>query len=69
MVARDTNHDIVHPMLRPDLDVSDKRLYEEMARELEFDPSLKDKDSYMQFMCYNQFSYLKFKANLSEIPY
>ncbi|KAL7542767.1 hypothetical protein ACHAWF_007248 [Thalassiosira exigua] len=59
MVATDLNNDIVHPILRPDLDENDKKLYTDIATELGYDPTLKDNMSYMQFMNYNQFAYLE----------
>lgn len=62
MVAADKNEDIVHPILRPDLDEHDMALYEEIATVLGYDPSLKDKESYMQFMNYNQIAYLEVSA-------
>merc|ERR1711957_354190 len=45
MVANDTNDDIVHPILRPDLDNGDKKMYEDIARDLGVDQSLKDWES------------------------
>lgn len=60
MVAADENIDIVHPILRPDLDEGDKTIYEDIMRVLDIDPSLKDDKSYMQVMNYNQICYLKF---------
>lgn len=59
MVASDLNNDIVHPILRPDLDEGDKKLYTDIATSLGFDPTLKDNMSYMQFMCYNQFCHME----------
>ena len=59
MVASDTNEDIMPPMLRPDLSSEDMKLYQEIAVELGMDPSLKDVESYMQFMCYNQICHLE----------
>lgn len=59
MVSADDNHDIVSPMLRPDLDAQDKYVYESICQDLGFDPSLKDDASYMQFMNYNQICYLE----------
>ena len=60
MVAADKNIDIVHPILRPDIDEGDKKMYEDVMRVLDIDPSLKDHKSYMQVMNYNQICYLKF---------
>lgn len=59
MVASDTNTDIVHPILRPDLKKEDMHIYNSMARELDIDPTLKDNKSYMQFMNYNQICHLE----------
>ena len=59
MVAGDKNEDIVHPILRPDLDDADKTMYEDIATKLGYDSSLKDNESYMQFMNYNQIAYLE----------
>ena len=59
MVAADDNKDIVHPMLRPDLNLDDMTIYTEIAKFLGFDPTLADVDSYMQFMNYNQICYLE----------
>ncbi len=59
MVASDDNMDIVHPILRPDLDEQDLQEYQRIATYLEIDPSLKDRLSNMQFMNYNQFCYLQ----------
>lgn len=59
MVASDKNTDIVHPILRPDTSEEDKKLYERISMELGLFPSLADKDSYMQFMNYNQICYLE----------
>ena len=55
----DLNNDIVHPILRPDLDEGDKKLYTDIATSLGFDTTLKDNMSYMQFMCYNQFCHME----------
>lgn len=59
MVASDTNTDIVHPILRPDLNEEDLNIYHSIARELNIDPTLKDLESYMQFMNYNQICHLE----------
>ena len=59
MVASDENKDIVHPILRPDLDEGDMKTYKDIATVLEIDPTLKDKESYMQFMNYNQICHLE----------
>lgn len=59
MVAGDKNEDIVHPILRPDLDENDMKLYKDIAAKLGYDPSLKDRESYLQFMNYNQIAYLE----------
>jgi hypothetical protein len=59
MVAADTNHDIVHPMLRPDLNENDMKIYTDIATALGIDPTLKDQNSYMQFMNYNQICHLE----------
>jgi len=59
MVAADQNKDIVAPMLRPDLSKEDMKIYQEIATALGVDPALKDKESYMQFMNYNQICHLE----------
>lgn len=59
MVASDKNEDIVAPILRPDLNDEDMKEYVHIASQLEIDPSLKDNESYMQFMNYNQICYLE----------
>jgi len=59
MVAADTNKDIVAPMLRPDLNQDDMKIYEGIATALDIDVSLEDRFSYMQFMNYNQICYLE----------
>lgn len=59
MVATDSNVDIVPPMLRPDIDENDMKMYTEIAKSLDIDPTLKDDMSYMQFMCYNQICHLE----------
>ena len=59
MHASDHNKDINRPILRPDLNDGDRKEYERIASFLGYDPLLKDQDSYMQFMNYNQFSYLE----------
>ena len=59
MVATDSNNDIVHPILRPDLDDNDLKMYKEMCAFLGIDPSLADGQSYMQFMNYNQICHLE----------
>ena len=59
MHASDHNKDINPPILRPDLNEEDRKEYERIATFLGYDPLLKDADSYMQFMNYNQFSYLE----------
>ena len=62
MVAADQNKDIVAPMLRPDLNKDDMKIYEEIATALGIDPSLEDHFSYMQFMNYNQICHLELLA-------
>lgn len=60
MVASDTNLDIVPPILRPDLSTDDMHLFHTIANVLDLDTKLVDRNSYMQFMNYNQFCYLEF---------
>lgn len=60
MVASDDNTDIVHPMLRPDLDESDLKTYNDICKTLGIKSDLADRQSYMQFMNYNQICYLEF---------
>jgi hypothetical protein len=62
MHAADDNKDIVHPMLRPDLSQDDMKTYTEIATAFGIDPTLKDKNSYMQFMNYNQICHLELLA-------
>ena len=45
MVASDRNIDIVHPILRPDTNEDDLKLYKRIASELGLDPEIKDNDS------------------------
>ena len=64
MVASDSNLDIVAPILRPDLDPNDLKIFKGIVATLNFDQKMIDRNSYMQFMCYNQISYL----NLLPMP-
>jgi len=58
--AQDDNKDVVAPLLRPELDEFDRKLYEDkICKRLGIDPVLADEDSYMQIMNYNQFSYFE----------
>ena len=59
MVAADDNKDIVAPILRPDLDPNDAKIYEKLAASLDLDHKMLDSNSYMQFMNYNQICYLE----------
>lgn len=59
MYGTDTNTDIVAPILRPELNKEDMKLYRDIATALGYDPLLKDNQSYMQFMNYNQICYLE----------
>jgi len=59
MVASDTNTDIVEPILRSDIDANDLKMYTDIAKSLGFDPILEDNFSYMQFMNYNQITYME----------
>ena len=59
MVAADDNNDIMHPMIRPNLLQEDLEIYEDIKKALGIDTSLKDSDSYMQFMNYNQIFHLE----------
>ncbi|KAK1732658.1 hypothetical protein QTG54_016635 [Skeletonema marinoi] len=63
MVAADDNKDIVHPMLRPDLNEDDMKLYAHVADTLGYDAALVDNESYMQFMNYNQICHLELKSD------
>jgi len=65
MHAADKNEDIVAPILRPDLDEDDLKLYKDIVAKLDYDPSLKDKESYMEFMNYCQIAYLKLSPETS----
>mmetsp|Transcript_1129 Transcript_1129/g.1364 ORF Transcript_1129/g.1364 Transcript_1129/m.1364 type:complete len:127 (-) Transcript_1129:95-475(-) len=59
MVASDRNLDIVHPMLRPDINGEDMKKYLEITSFLEIDPKCQDLASYRQLMNYNQIAYLE----------
>jgi hypothetical protein len=59
MAPNDTNTDIVEPILRPDIHKNDHELYLKIAKRLGIDPSLRDNESYMQMMNYNQFAYFE----------
>mmetsp|Transcript_12874 Transcript_12874/g.14165 ORF Transcript_12874/g.14165 Transcript_12874/m.14165 type:complete len:106 (+) Transcript_12874:1-318(+) len=59
MHQTDTNIDIVAPILRPDVSEKDNQIYEKICKKLGVDPSLKDDNSYMQLMNYNQISYFE----------
>lgn len=59
MFHTDTNTDIVAPLLRSDLNEEDLKKYTDTVTNLGFDPELKDHESYMQFMNYNQICYLE----------
>mmetsp|Transcript_19651 Transcript_19651/g.47461 ORF Transcript_19651/g.47461 Transcript_19651/m.47461 type:complete len:88 (+) Transcript_19651:990-1253(+) len=50
---------LVAPLLRPDLDTEDQKLYEKICESVKADPRLRDIDSYMQLMNYNQFAYME----------
>eukprot|EP00525_Craspedostauros_australis_P000950 CAMPEP_0198117516 /NCGR_PEP_ID=MMETSP1442-20131203/18389_1 /TAXON_ID= /ORGANISM="Craspedostauros australis, Strain CCMP3328" /LENGTH=90 /DNA_ID=CAMNT_0043775579 /DNA_START=14 /DNA_END=286 /DNA_ORIENTATION=+ len=58
MVASDKNTDIVAPIFRPDLDAEDRKIYDDVCKRLEINPTLEDHHSYMQLMNYNQFAYM-----------
>ncbi len=62
MFATDENNDIVHPILRPDIDEEDKKMYEEIAATLDIDSTLQNGQSYLELMTYNQICYLKLQA-------
>jgi hypothetical protein len=55
----DNNKDIVAPILRADTNQADMKIYEKICKFLDVDPRLRDNDSYMQVMNYNQFSYFE----------
>ena len=59
MHAKDGNTDIVAPLLRPDLSESDRKIYEQICKHLNVDPNIRDNESYMQLMNYNQFAYFE----------
>eukprot|EP00540_Astrosyne_radiata_P021111 CAMPEP_0116854620 /NCGR_PEP_ID=MMETSP0418-20121206/18723_1 /TAXON_ID=1158023 /ORGANISM="Astrosyne radiata, Strain 13vi08-1A" /LENGTH=320 /DNA_ID=CAMNT_0004487461 /DNA_START=164 /DNA_END=1122 /DNA_ORIENTATION=- len=61
MHANDRNHDVVAPILRPDIDAEDMALYERICKQIRVDPALKDKESYMQLMNYNQICYMELR--------
>jgi len=64
MVAADDNLDIVGPVLRPDLDDDDIKIFKNFAKALDLDPYMVERNSYMQFINYNQMCYL----NLLPMP-
>jgi hypothetical protein len=59
MGRSDTNKDVVAPLLRPEQNEADKIIYEKICAKLGIDPRIRDSDSYMQLMNYNQFSYFE----------
>ena len=59
MVAADKNLDIVGPILRPDLDPNDMKIFKDMATTLNITHTMVDKRSYLQFMNYNQITYME----------
>jgi len=61
MHHKDTNTDIVAPILRPEIvgNTKDQELYQKITKKLGVDPKLRDDESYMQFMNYNQFAYFE----------
>lgn len=59
MFASDNPAEIVEPIMRPDINKEDMKLYTTIAKKLGFDPKIRDKDSWMQIMHYNQISYFK----------
>jgi hypothetical protein len=61
MHPTDRNDDIVAPLLRPDLpdNKNDQELYHKICSKLGIDPEVKDNDSYMQLMNYNQIVYFE----------
>lgn len=59
MVASDKNTDIPAPILRPDLDSEDMKIYEEICNILGLDKTMVDRDSYLQFMNYNQIAFME----------
>ena len=59
MHGTDKNTDIVAPLFRPDLNDEDRKLYDHVCKVIEVQPDLSDDKSYMQFMNYNQISYLE----------
>ena len=60
---KDSNVDIVAPILRPDIEGNtvDQAIYQKIAAKLGLDPKMPDSDSYMQFMNYNQFSFFELR--------
>lgn len=67
MVAADDNKDIVHPILRPDLNEDDMKMYEYIADTLGYNKTLQDNESYMQFMNYNQICHLELKPEEEKV--
>ena len=60
MAHKDKNDDIVAPMMRPDVNQDDMELYKYIAQRLALNPDMtNDRDSYLQFMNYNQICYLE----------
>mmetsp|Transcript_5139 Transcript_5139/g.9766 ORF Transcript_5139/g.9766 Transcript_5139/m.9766 type:complete len:447 (+) Transcript_5139:96-1436(+) len=58
MAWQDKNEDIVAPILRPDLDKGDEKIFHDIASKLELNPDMVDVVSYKQFMNYNQICYI-----------
>lgn len=59
MHGTDQNLDIVAPLFRPDRNENDRKLYDHVCKVMEVQPDLSDDESYMQFMNYNQITYLE----------
>ena len=62
MVADDDNKDISAPLLRPDMDDRDEAIYNRICAKLNVDPKVRDNDTYMQLMNYNQICYMEVRG-------
>ena len=62
MVSGDDNKDISAPLLRPDMDDRDEAIYNRICSKLNLDPKVRDNDTYMQLMNYNQICYMEVRG-------
>ena len=57
----DDNHDINAPLLRPETSDADRVIYEDICQRLGVDPKMKDDESFMQILNYNQITYMELR--------